>query len=188
MGDTSLITQIKTGDMVAARALYDAHAGRVYRIIYRMVGDQALAEDCVQETFIRVFDRIDSVRGESALGPWIYRVAVNVTLGALRSAKHRSMREVELSTEAARTSDGQEPADTGGVESDPHLRARLSKAIGELSDVYRLVFLMYDVEGYSHEEIGHILGISEGASKVRLTRARARLREALAELVDRRGS
>jgi RNA polymerase sigma-70 factor (ECF subfamily) len=161
--------------MAAARELYDAHAGHVYRLIFRLAGDSDLADDCMQDTFIRVFQRIVEYRGEASIGTWIRKVAASVTLNALRSSKRFRGREVDLEhAEAVET------AEYG----DPQVRARLKEAIDALPDHYRLVFIMYDVEGYSHDEISKVLGVNEGTSKARLSRARARLRNALSDFAE----
>jgi RNA polymerase sigma-70 factor, ECF subfamily len=175
LDDTTLVARVKAGDMAAARELYDAHAGHVYRLIYRLAGESDLADDCMQDTFIRVFQRIGEYRGEASIGTWIRKVAASVTLNSLRSSKRFRSREVTLEL-----ADSVEAVGTG----DPHLRARLKQAIADLPEHYRLVFIMYDVEGYSHEEIGKVLGLNEGTSKARLSRARARLRRALSDFAE----
>ncbi|HEU5051229.1 MAG TPA: RNA polymerase sigma factor [Gemmatimonadales bacterium] len=173
MDDRELIARVLAGDPSAERVLYDAHVDRVFRMVYRIVGDPDQARDCVQDTFIRAFRRLADFRGESALGTWIGAIALSTALNALRKSKRQRQREVALdeAPEIGR------PAGAG----DPHLRARLHGAIEALPDGYRAVFLMHDVEGYTHEEIGSMLGIHAGTSKAQLFRARARLRRTLAD-------
>ena len=176
MDQQELITRIRAGDPAAERALYDAHVDRIYRLIYRYVGEPDVAEDCVQETFIRAFDRIADFRGESAIGSWLGAIAVSIALNALRKRKRSAGREAgwdEAETVAA-------PREAFA---DPDLKVRLHEEIDRLPDGYRMVFLLHDVEGYTHEEIGQMLGVQSGTSKVQLFRARARLRERLAEFV-----
>lgn len=172
MDQDQLIARVLAGDPIAERALYDAHVHRVYRLVYRMVGEPDTAADCVQETFIRAFGRLRDFRGEAALGSWIGAIAVSTALNALRTRKRHASRQVPL----------EQAADTGGStrQGDPDLRAGLHRAIDALPDGYRTVFLMHDVEGYTHEEIGQTLRISPGTSKAQLFRARAKLRKALA--------
>jgi RNA polymerase sigma-70 factor (ECF subfamily) len=127
----------------------------------------------VQETFIRAFERLEQFRGESSLSTWLCSIAVSITLNGLRKVKRFREREVAL-----------EDAGALGVtprEADPDLKTRLRAAIENLPEGYRTVFVMHDVEGFTHEEIGHALGVQTGTSKAQLFRARARLREALAD-------
>ncbi len=173
MDDRDLISRVLAGDPSAERALYDAHVGRVFRLAYRMAGDLDRAQDYVQETFIRAFQRLGEFRGEAALSTWLCSIAVSITLNGLRKTKRSSEREVGL--------DDAPPVGVTRREADPDLKDRLSRAIDDLPEGYRTVFVMHEVEGYTHEEIGGVLGIQSGTSKAQLFRARARLREALAD-------
>lgn len=169
-----LVRRILAGDRGAEREFYDLHVDRVYRLAYRMAGDATLAQDFTQETFLRAFDRLSTFRGESKLGTWLHAIAVSVTLNGLRKVRRFREREAALDL-AANAGRPPEPVE-------PHLRERLREAIDALPEHYRVVFVMYEIEGYTHEEIGAALGCPEGTSKARLSRARARLREALADL------
>jgi len=173
VNDRELIGRVLAGDPGAERALYDAHVDRIFRLVYRMAGDLDRAQDWVQETFIRAFDRLASFRGESALGTWLCSIAISVSLNGLRQLRRAREREVALDDAAPM---GQQPR-----ESDPDLRTRLGEAIDALPDGYRAVFVMHDVEGYTHDEIARTLGVQPGTSKAQLFRARAKLREALAD-------
>ena len=176
MDERQLIDRVRAGDAVAERALYDAHVDRVYRLAYRLAGDDDLARDFTQETFIRAFDRIGDFRGEAALSTWLHAVATSVIFNGLRKVKRFRERETDL--EAAETI-GHEP-----VMADPDLKDKLARAVDGLPVKYRMVFVMHDVEGYTHEEIGAALRMPPGTSKAQLFRARARLREALAEFAQ----
>ncbi len=170
---SSLVSRVLAGDPAAERELYDTHVDRVYRLAYRMTGDATQAEEYTQETFIKVYDRLETFRGEAALSTWITSVALSVVLNGMRTAKRRKAREHDL-----------ELADrvvTFERHSDPDLKARLKAAINGLPEGYRTVFLMHDVEGFTHQEIADSLGLQEGTSKANLSRARARLRIALAD-------
>lgn len=173
MDEQQLIQQVLAGDPAAERALYEAHVDRVYRLSYRMAGDGDLAQDFTQETFIRAFDRLSTFRGESAFSTWLTSIATSVALNGLRKVKRFRERELDLDEGLHRAG--------GPRRAEPDLKARLRQAIDGLADGYRTVFLMHDVEGYTHEEIGSALGIQPGTSKAQLFRARARLREALAD-------
>jgi RNA polymerase sigma-70 factor (ECF subfamily) len=171
--DHDLIARVRAGDANAERALYDAHVDRVYRLAYRMAGEDDLARDFTQETFIRVFDRIGQFRGDAAIATWIRAIAMSVILNGLRKTRRFRQREVELeaATDVARVARG----------SEPDLKERLRRAIDALPAKYRAVFVMHDVEGYTHEEIGEALRQPPGTCKAQLSRARARLRESLME-------
>ena len=171
--ERELIGRVLAGDPTAERALYDAHVDRVFRLVYRMAGDLDRAQDYTQETFIRAFSRLAEFRGEAALSTWLGSIAISVTLNGLRKVRRRNEREVALE-------DGM-PVGRFSSPADPDLRSRLAQAIDDLPDGYRAVFVMHDVEGYTHEEIGASLGVHPGTSKAQLFRARARLREALAD-------
>jgi RNA polymerase sigma-70 factor (ECF subfamily) len=171
--DRGLIARVLAGDPAAERALYDAHVDRVYRLVYRLAGDLDLAQDCVQETFIRAFQKLGDFRGEAALSTWLGSIAISVTLNGLRKVKRFRQREVAL--------DDAPPVGKLPREADPDLKARLRSAIDGLPDGYRAVFVMHDVEGYTHEEIAATLGVQPGTSKAQLFRARAKLRAALAD-------
>ena len=173
MDDRELIGRVLAGDPRAERELYDAHVDRVFRLSCRIAGDPHRAQDYTQETFIRAFGRLGEFRGEAALGTWICSIAVSVALNGLRRGKRLRTREVALDEAAT--------AATPDRAAEPDLRDRLARAIDDLPKGYRVVFLMHDVEGYTHEEIGRTLGVQTGTSKAQLSRARARLRRVLAD-------
>jgi RNA polymerase sigma-70 factor (ECF subfamily) len=168
-----LIDRVVAGDSVAERALYDAHVSRIYRLVFRLVGDDDIARDLTQETFIRAFDRIETFRRQSSLSTWLHSIAVSIALNRLRSLNLSRKRELSLDDVAEPSS----PARSA----EPDLKVRLTQAINRLPRGYRTVFVMHDVEGYTHEEIGMILGIDAGTSKAQLSRARIKLRSALAD-------
>lgn len=171
MNEGQLIKRVLSGDPAAERTLYETHVDRVYRLAYRMTGDENMAEEYTQETFIRAFDRLGGFEGRSALSTWIHSITVSVVLTGLRKVKRIRSRETELSDVIAATTRA------GGT--DVSLKIRLHSAIDKLSDDLRLVFVMHDVEGYKHEEIAEVLDVPVGTTKSRLSRARQALREAL---------
>jgi RNA polymerase sigma-70 factor (ECF subfamily) len=176
VSDAELIGRVLAGDPSAERALYDAHVDRVFRLVYRMAGDLDRTQDWVQETFIRAFERLGEFRGESALSTWLCSIAVSVSLNGLRKVKRFREREVALEDAA--------PVGFTPREAEPDLKARMAQAIDGLPEGYRTVFLMHDVEGYSHGEIAASLGVAEGTSKARLFRARSKLRETLGAAME----
>ena len=178
--DQQLVAGVLAGDPAAERRLYDAHVDRVYRLAYRLAGDPDLAQDFTQETFIRAFDRLGTFRGEAKLSTWLCSVATSVVFNGLRKVKRFRQREVDLDHAA--------PQADSKREAEPDLKDRLREAIDGLPHGYRTVFLMHDVEGFTHEEIGASLGIQSGTSKAQLSRARARLRTSLAAFAGGSGS
>ena len=176
MDDLTLAQRVRDGDPTAERMLYDAHVDRVYRLAYRMTGDETLARDLTQDAFVRAFDRIDGYRGDAALSTWLHSVTTSVVLNGLRKVRRIREREADLDdAKGAVSEDGR---------SEPGLRERLQAAISGLPDGYRKVFLMHDVEGYTHQEIARALGVAEGTSKAQLSRARAKLRAELADYAE----
>jgi RNA polymerase sigma-70 factor (ECF subfamily) len=171
--ERALIERAAAGDQRAFRTLYDDHVDRVYRLAYRMAGDEELARDFTQEAFVRAFERLDQYRGEAAFSTWLHAIAVSVSLNGLRKAKRHRGRERSLDDVGPLASPGRRP--------EPDLRERLRRAVDALPDLYRTVFLMHDLEGYRHKDIAAALGVAVGTSKARLFRARAKLREALGE-------
>ena len=173
VSERHLIERVKNGDARAQREMYDAHVDRVYRLAYRLAGADARARDFTQLTFIRAFEKIGDFRFESSLSTWLHTIGVSIALNGLRKVKTARNREAPI--EAA--------ASIGTItrEAEPDLKTRLNAAIDSFSEKYRTVFLMHDVEGFTHEEIGAALGIPPGTSKTRLFQGRAKLREALAD-------
>lgn len=182
MNRVDLVAEVLAGNPKAERELYDLHVDRVYRLAYRLTGDGELAADCTQETFIRVFDRLSTFRREAALSTWITSVAYSVIYNGLR--KNKRARGAEVDIDMIETSVAGDaiatPALAAARTIAPDLRTNLDAAINGLPDGYRTVFVMHDVEGYTHQEIAAALGIQEGTSKAQLSRARAKLRVALA--------
>ena len=173
MDEPELISRVRAGDPTAERALYDAHVDRVYRLAYRLAGDDELARDFTQETFIRAFERLGTFRGESRLSTWLHAITTSVALNGLRKVKRFRTRETGI--EAADGVAG------SARTAEPDLKTRLRDAIDALPVKYRMVVVMHDMEGYTHEEIAAALNVEVGTSKAQLSRARAKLRESLAD-------
>jgi RNA polymerase sigma-70 factor (ECF subfamily) len=176
MGDYSspeqnLILAAQSGEVDAYEALYEAHRGRVYGLCLRMTGNRAQAEDLTQDSFVRAWEKLDTFRGTSTFATWLYRLTVNVVLGELRKRGERQK---------------ERPEGNGGLRIEPsgstpsqNLAIDLEQAIARLPQTARLVFLLFDVEGYRHREIAEMTGLAEGTSKAHLHRARRLLRKAL---------
>ncbi len=174
--DKQLVDRIRSGDRSAHRTLYDAHVDRVFRLAYRMTGDETMAREFTQDAFVRAFDRLDGFRGEAAFSTWMHSVTTSVVLNGLRKVKRIHGRELDI--EAARGIAQSAP------QAEPDLKTRLAAAVHALPEAYRTVFVMHDVEGYTHREIAAALKLKTGTSKARLSRARARLRMDLREFAE----
>jgi len=171
MDESELIERVLAGDVSAARQLYDAYVGEVFRLAVRMTADDALAQEATQDAFVRVFRGLHRFRRDAALRTWIHHVAVSAILTAVRGRRRWHARRAEI-----------EEADTVALpsrETEPDLRDRLFAAIDALPDVHRAVFVLHELEGHNHAEIAALLSIPSGTSKFRLSEARARLRRAL---------
>ncbi len=184
--DSEAIRLAQRGDPAAFEILYRRHSRRVFGICLRMAGNQSEAEDLTQETFLTIFRKIQSFRGESAFSTWVHRVTVNTVL-----MRFRKKNVASDSLDEANDPDEEEfkaPLQLG--ERDLQLsgtidRINLERAINQLAPGCRAMFVLHDVEGYRHDEIAAIAGCSVGNSKSQLHKARLRLREIL--LKDGRG-
>lgn len=161
--------------------LYKQHYRRVYSLCLKMTSNMADAEDLAHDVFIQVQRKIDSFRGDSAFTTWLHRITVNQVLMHFRKKSYKS----ESVTETGEIPDydltyNERPQSLPVVD-----RIALSAAIEQLPKGYRTVFILHDVEGYEHEEIGRLLGISSGTSKSQLHKARMRLRQLLHKTVEK---
>ena len=171
--DFKLAQKAAAGEVDAFEELYRRHFRRVYSLALRMTGSPEEAEDLTQETFTHLYKKIGSFRGESAFTTWLHRMTVNQVLMHFRRRKSRP----EFTT-----TEGETPVQiVQGTENQNKMpvvdRMILENAIAKLPPGYRSVFVLHDVEGYEHGEIGKMLGISEGTLKSQLHKARLKLRE-----------
>ena len=169
----ALIERARRGDASAHRVLYDTHVERVYRLTFRLTGVEHLAREITQDTFVRAFAGMEGFRGDSAFSTWLHSIAVSLSLNEIKRRKRDRARNAPLD-DAVEVRD-RTPA------SDPLLREKLMRAVNDLPEGCRAVFMMHDAEGYTHQEIAAALGVTEGTSKAQLARARGKLRVALAE-------
>jgi len=173
--DDALLDAVRRNAPGSREAVYHRFKRRVFALAARIAGPNE-AEEVAQEAFIRIFRGLPRFRGESALGTWIYRLAVNAALS------HRARRQLPaepleaMATQAAAAS----AAAVGPEEGDAVLRARLERGLARLPVGYRTVIVLHDVEGLEHEEIAAVLGCHVGTSKSQLHKARAKLRTILA--------
>ena len=159
-------------DVPAFEELYRQHSGRLFNLAWRMCGTRTDAEDLLQEIFLLAFRKLPDFRGDSAVGTWLYRLAMNRCLDHLKSRQTRS-------NDATSPLDEQLLPSGQVVREEGINRIDLERAISRLPDGARAAFLLHDVEGFQHHEIATILGISEGTSKSQVHKARLRLRALL---------
>ena len=164
-----LLRRAAEGDARAIRTIYDRYSPRVYAVVRRIAGDDDLAQDYAQEAWIRAIRALPTFRGDARFSTWLHRIAVNAALQALRKSETRKKRE------------GAPPADVPVAprHSDSLLQKRLERALDKLPEGMRRVLILHDVEGYTHEEIGDVLGVTAGTSKSQLFKARAKMRAQL---------
>jgi RNA polymerase sigma-70 factor (ECF subfamily) len=167
-----VVGEARAGNVAAFERLYRENAGRVYALCLRLSGDAVWAEELTQDVFVRAWERLGSFRGESAFSTWLHRVAVNVVLAQRRSEGRRNAR-------VALVEDVDFVETAGCPRASAAERMDLEAAIATLPAATRTVFVMHDVEGYTHDEIARMTGRAEGTSKALLHRARRALRERL---------
>jgi len=191
--DEDLVARARTKDFAAFEALVDRYEDKIFRLAFRFVRNETEAKEIVQDTFLLVWRKLDTFKGDSQFGSWLYRVATNTALMRLRAQR----RHPEISTEelpvdyldnygqvpAAGENWAKRPDDE--LQSD-ELRRRIQKAVDELPEIYRTVFIIRDVEGLSTEETAEVLEISIPTVKTRLHRARLALRDAITRYFDQK--
>lgn len=171
--DETLVNFARAGDLASFEVLYRRHRDRIYGLMWRLCGrDRALAEDLLQEAFVRAWQKLGSFRGESLFATWLHRLAANVALSDRRSRLRRVPTEGNLDETLERTAVG--ARDVRAAEN-----RDLERAIAKLPERARTVLVLYDIEGYGHADIAHLTGMAEGSSKAQLHRARKLLREEL---------
>src|SRR5580692_647009 len=177
-----LIKRAQQGDSDAFATLFHSHKTRIYSLCLRMTNNTAEAEDLAQDAFLQVFRKLSSFRGDSALSTWLYRIAVNTVLMHFR---RKTPCRISLDepirnqddTKSVRREYGTRDGRLDSVVS----RVALTRAISELPEGYRAIFLLHEVEGYQHREIAKLLGCSVGNSKSQLHKAKLRIRDLLTD-------
>lgn len=176
--DLDMVKRAQQGDADAFAALFHQHKARLYSVCLRMTNNTAEAEDLTQDAFLQVFRKLATFRGDSALSTWLYRIAVNTVLMHFRKKALRQISLDEPYSQDAKTVrreyGSRDDRLTGSVD-----RIALARAIKELPDGYRTIFLLHEVEGYEHQEIAELLECSVGNSKSQLHKAKLRIRELL---------
>jgi RNA polymerase sigma-70 factor, ECF subfamily len=171
LSDASLVTAARGGDMRAFERLYRTHSGKVMGLCLRMTRRRAVAEDCVQQTFIRAWKNLQAFEGRSSFGTWLHRIAVNEVLSHGRNHGTRSeSNEDAIENAIAEPGDGAKEYDAGEV-------MDLERALATLPEGSRHVVVLQAVYGYSHEECADMLGVAVGTCKAQLHRGRKLLRD-----------
>jgi RNA polymerase sigma factor (sigma-70 family) len=164
-----LIDQCRIGNQKAQFQLYKLYYKSMYSVSLRIVNHEAEAEDIMQESFLKAFKKIDTYRGEVSFGAWLKKIVVNRSLDHLKKKK---VQFEEVTTRTAQLADDNETYTEVDVD-------RIKSAIRQLPDSYRTILSLYLIEGYDHDEISEILGISNSASRTQYSRAKSRLKELL---------
>jgi RNA polymerase sigma-70 factor (ECF subfamily) len=167
---------VSRADVPAFEELYRQHSTRLFNLAWRMCGTRADAEDLLQEIFLLAYRKLPEFRGDSSVGTWLYRLAMNRCLDHLKSRQTRASGATSPLDE--QTMLVSKHTGDGGIR-----RLDLERAIARLPEGARAAFLLHDVEGFQHQEIACILGISEGTSKSQVHKARLRLRALLTAAV-----
>jgi RNA polymerase sigma-70 factor, ECF subfamily len=176
----NVVRLAQKGDVVAFERIYRLHSRKVYSLCLRMAGDTSEAEDLTQEVFLQLFRKIHTFRGESAFSTWLHRMAVNIVLMRFRrkNVANESLEAItnpeEGSNAPSKEFGGPDLRLNGVVD-----RVTLETAVNELPPGYKAMFILHDVQGYSHDEIAGIFGCTAGNSKSQVHKARTRLRERL---------
>jgi RNA polymerase sigma-70 factor (ECF subfamily) len=180
--DAAAVALARDGDSEAFRSLVERHSRLVFRVAYRMTGNEADAEDVVQETFLRAYRQLGRFESRANFGTWVYRIAVNCAIDYMRSRPKRESAEEDEVLERAAGDTGQPDAEQmllGG-----EIGARVQKALDLLSDMERAAFVMRHYQGFSIEEIGRSLGLKTNATKHSIFRAVKKMRVALEPFVE----
>ncbi|HEV2859960.1 MAG TPA: RNA polymerase sigma factor [Pyrinomonadaceae bacterium] len=177
-GDHALARAAAGGDASAFEELYRRHNRRVYSLCMRMTQNVAEAEDLTQDVFVQLMRNVGSFRGESAFTTWLHRLTTNLVLMHFRKMRGRREQTTEEGVMPEAPTVG---GSVGGQAPAMHDRVALGNALRRLPPGYRAVFVLHDIEGYEHEEVGRLLGCAAGTSKSQLHKARARLRRLLTQ-------
>ena len=167
-----LIARCQTGDVEAFEILYRQHAARLYTLACRMAGSPEDGEDLLQEIFLQAYRKLGSFKGDSAVGTWLYRLALNHCLDYVRSKRAKMSKLTE-------TLDADTSFEPTARRETPIARLDLERAVERLPEGCREAFVLHDVEGFDHKEVGRLLGIAEGTSKSQVFKARMKLRASL---------
>ena len=172
--DSTDVTLAAGGDRKAFERLYRSHVNRVFTLCTRMCGSRVKGEELTQDVFVRAWEKLPQFRGDAQFSTWIHRVAVNIVLTDRKNEARNRRRMVEEEPEK-----GETPLQKASVTPGYGDRMDIMAALESLPPGAKQIFILHDIEGYKHEEIADMCGITAGASKAQLHRARLLLREAL---------
>ena len=167
--DLDLVARCQAGDAAAFETLYRQHAARIYTLACRMGGSPEDGEDLLQEIFLQAHRKLGSFKGDSSIGTWLYRLALNHCLDYVRSRQAKMSRITD-------TLDAESSVEPTARRETPIAKLDLERAIERLPEGCREAFVLHDVEGFGHKEVGELLGIAEGTSKSQVFKARMKLR------------
>jgi len=189
-GDIALVQRAKQGDVEAFARLAAQYKDKIHNYVARMCGDPPEAEDLTQEVFIRAFVAVRGFRGTATFQTWLYKIATNMALDALRRRRRAGPPAVSLDA-PIETQESPVQRELADASQDPHrtaatreLQYEVQQAIGALSEKLRVVVVLFDIQGLSYEEIADVLGVPVGTVKSRLFNARTALRQRLRRYVE----
>lgn len=168
--ERALVSRAKDGDVGAFETLHRRTVGRVHAVCLRLTGDPAWAEEICQDAYVRAWQNLGAFEGRSAFSTWLHRLAVNLALDARRAALRRGL-----------GAHAEEAHERPAPRRDPDATVDLERAIAALPVGARVVYVLHDIEGYTHQEIGEMTAVAAGTSKAQLHRARRLLRKALSD-------
>ncbi|MCA9544873.1 MAG: sigma-70 family RNA polymerase sigma factor [Myxococcales bacterium] len=185
MDEKQLIRRLKRRDERAFTALVVQHQGQIYNLCFRMLGNAAEAEDVAQDTFVKAFKAIDRFRGDSQIGTWLYRIAINLCKNRLKYLGRRGRGRTQDVADVPEQAWGERPPTVGDALPRPdrvlegrQAERRIQAALDALDPEFRELLVLRDVQSLSYAEMVHITGLAEGTVKSRLHRARNALRRA----------
>jgi len=167
-----LVARCQAGDVEAFETIYRQHASRLYTLACRMAGSPEDGEDLLQEIFLQAYRKLGSFKGDATLGTWLYRLALNHCLDYVRSRRAKMNRLTSAI-------EGEIACEPAARRETPIARLDLERAVERLPEGCREAFVLHDVEGFDHKEVGRLLGIAEGTSKSQVFKARMKLRALL---------
>src|SRR5206468_11676536 len=167
-----LVARCQAGDVEAFETIYRQHSSRLYTLACRMAGSPEDGEDLLQEIFLQAYRKLGSFKGDATLGTWLYRLALNHCLDYVRSRRAK-MNKLTSAIE------GEIACEPAARRETPITRLDLERAVERLPEGCREAFVLHDVEGFDHKEVGRLLGIAEGTSKSQVFKARMKLRALL---------
>jgi RNA polymerase sigma-70 factor (ECF subfamily) len=189
ISDLALVEKIRDRDQEAFAEIVSRYENRCYRLALKLTGNEMDAEEVLQDVFLSVYNKIDTFKGDAAFSSWIYRITANASYMKLRERKKEKSQQSSMSLEELSSVyktgmhygvfDWTEGLDDPSLDED--LSAVLQKAIAQLPEGYREVFVMRDIEGLSNEEVGKVTGLTVAAVKSRLHRSRMFLRKVLSD-------